>query len=256
MIKTKVVEIDPDIKALLLNLRIEGNIAYINQQLDRDTYVRLNKALEVLGGKWNRSARGHIFPGDPSEKIAEALQAGEVVDVKKTYEFFETPPEVANLLVSHLSPREKDLVLEPSAGHGGIADVVRAACEDCKLSLIEIEPSNRQILKEKGYKLIGKDFLKYRKKKPLFDRIIMNPPFSKQQDIDHVMHAWKFLKPGGRLVAVMSAGTEFRSNRKAAQFQEFVESIGGHVEQLPPESFKTSGTGINTLFVVLDKPEQ
>jgi len=255
VIKTKVVDIADDIKALLLNIRIEGNVAYIHQQLDRDTYVRLNKALEALGGKWNRSARGHVFAGDPSQKIAEALNAGEVVDVKKTFEFFETPPEVANLLVSHLSPRDKDLVLEPSAGHGAIADVVRATCEDCKLSLIEIEPSNRQVLKEKGYKLIGKDFLKYKKKKPLFDRIVMNPPFSKQQDIDHVRHAWKFLKPGGRLVSVMSAGTDFRQNKKAVSFQQFVESVGGHVEMLPPESFKESGTGINTLFVILDKPE-
>ncbi len=255
MIKTKVVEIDDDIKEILLSLRIEGNVVYINRQLDRDTYVRLNKALEVLGGKWNRSVRGHVFNGDPSQKIAEALQAGEVVDVKKTFEFFQTPPEVANLLVSHLNPRDGDLILEPSAGHGAIAEVVRAACSDCKLSLIEIEPSNRQVLKESGFKLIGKDFLKYRKKKPLFDSIIMNPPFSKQQDIDHVMHAWKFLKPGGRLVAVMSAGTEFRQNKKAVKFQEFVQSIGGHVEQLPPESFKESGTGINTLFIVLDKPE-
>lgn len=255
MIRKKIVEIDDDIKTLLNNLRIEGNVVYIDQQLDRDTYVRLNKALEVLGGKWNRSSRGHIFAGDPSQKIADAMQAGEVVDIKKTFEFFETPPEVANILVAHLSPKEKDLVLEPSAGHGAIADVVSAACSDCKLHVVEIEPANRQILKEKGYKLVGKNFLKYRKKKPLYDRIVMNPPFSRQQDIDHVLHAWKLLKPGGRLVAVMSAGTDYRQNKKALQFQELVEANRGHIEMLPPESFKESGTGVNTLMLILDKPE-
>lgn len=208
--------------------------------------MRLNKALEVLGGKWNRSARGHIFPGDPSEKIDEALHAGEVVDIKKTFEFFETPPEVANLLVAHLNPQSKDLVLQPSAGHGAIADVVTAMFSDCKLHLIEIEPANRQILREKGYKLIGKDFLKYRKKKPIYDRIVMNPPFSRQQDIDHVLHAWKLLKPGGRLVAVMSAGTEFRQNKKALQFQELMKSHAGHIEMLPAGSFKESGTGLTS----------
>lgn len=252
MIKRKVVEIDEDIKSLLMNLRIEGNVAYITQQLDRDTYVRLNKALEVLGGKWNRSARGHIFDSDPSQKIAEALQAGEAVDVKKTFEFFETPPEVANILVAHASPRENDLILEPSAGHGAIADVVRASCSECKIHVIEIETSNRAVLKEKGYKLVGKDFLKYRKKKPLYDRIVMNPPFSRQQDIDHVLHAWKFLKEGGRLVAVMAASTEFRSNKKALAFQDLIQTHG-MIEPLPEESFKESGTGVSTVVAILDK---
>ncbi len=41
----------------------------------------------------------------------------------------------------------------------------------------------------------------------------MNPPFSRQQDIRHVMHAAKFLKPGGRLVAVMGASAISGSNR-------------------------------------------
>lgn len=252
MIKRKVVEIDEDIKALLMNLRIEGNVVYIHQQLDRDTYVRLNKALEVLGGKWNRSAKGHIFTGDPSQKIAEAMQAGEVVDVKKTFEFFETPSAVANLIVERAGIGPGMKILEPSAGQGGIADVARAMCDDCLINVIEIEPSNRAVLKEKGYKLVGKDFLKYRKKKPLYDRILMNPPFSRQQDIDHVLHAWKFLKEGGRLVAVMSAGTEYRGNKKALLFQDLV-GVHGQIEPLPDESFKESGTTVNTVLAVLDK---
>lgn len=252
MIKRKVVDIADDIKAILMNLRIEGNVVFIDQQLDRDTYVRLNKALEVLGGKWNRSARGHIFAGDPSQKIAEALQAGEVVDVKKTFEFFETPPAVANLIIERAGIGPGMKVLEPSAGHGGIADIARAMCSDCLIHVVEIEPSNREILKEKGYKLVGKDFLKYRKKKPLYDRIVMNPPFSRQQDIDHVLHAWKFLSDGGRLVAVMSAGTEYRDNKKAAAFRDLIQS-NGMIEELPPESFKESGTSVNTVLAVLDK---
>lgn len=258
MIKKKVVQIDDDIKNLLMNLRIEGNVAYITEQLDRDTYVRLNKALEVLGGKWNRSARGHIFPGDPSEKIAEAMQAGEAVDIKKTFEFFETPPAVANLMIDRAAISGDHVsninfyVLEPSAGHGAIADVIRAYVANPFIHVIEIEPSNRAVLKEKGYPLVGKDFMKFRKKKRLYDRILMNPPFSKQQDIDHVLHAWKFLKPGGRLVAIMSGGTDYRNNKKALAFQALVAEHG-YIEPLPQGSFEESGTGVNTVMVVLDK---
>lgn len=258
MIKKKVVHIDDDIKNLLMNLRIEGNIAYITEQLDRDTYMRLNKALEVLGGKWNRSARGHIFQGDPSQKIAEAMQAGEAVDIKKTFEFFETPPAVANLMIDRAVifgdqvSNMNNLVLEPSAGQGAIADMIRAYIPISRIHVIEVEPSNRAVLKEKGYKLVGKDFMKYRKKKPLYDRILMNPPFSRQQDIDHVLHAWKFLKPGGVLVAVMSGGTDFRSNKKALAFQTLINEHG-HIEPLPQGSFEESGTGVNTVLVTLEK---
>jgi hypothetical protein len=34
-------------------------------------------------------------------------------------------------------------------------------------------------------------------------------------DIDHVQHAWKSVKPGGKLVAIMSAGVTFRENKIA-----------------------------------------
>lgn len=256
MIKKKVVHIDDDIKALLQNLRIEGNVVFIDVQLDRDTYVRLNKALEALGGKWNRSARGHIFNGNPSEKIAEALEAGEAVDIKKTFEFFETPVNVGVMLGGMLRIEPGMKVLEPSAGHGMIADIVRTICPDCTIHVIEIDPENRAVLKEKGYKLVGKDFLKYRKKKPLYDRIAMNPPFSRQQDIDHVRHAYKFLKPGGRLASVMAGGTEFRENRKNTEFLEWAsQKPGFEILQLPEGSFKESGTGVNTIILTIQKPE-
>lgn len=256
MEKRKVVEIPDYIKNILMASAIDGNVLRLPGQLDRSTYEAVNKVLDALGGKWNRKLRGHVFDGDPRDKITEALQAGEAVNIKKTFEFFETPLPVANLLVSNADIQPGMKILEPSAGHGAIADVIRAMCSDCQIDTIEIEPSNRQVLKEKGYKLVGKDFMKYRKKKPLYDRIVMNPPFSRQQDIDHVRHAWKFLKPGGRLVSVMAGGTEFRQNKKAVEFMQLVDQYGKGIEPLPEESFKESGTGVNTVVVTIDKPEE
>jgi hypothetical protein len=43
-----------------------------------------------------------------------------------------------------------------------------------------------------------------------FDRVVMNPPFDHGADIKHVEHARKFLKPGGRLVAVVANGPRQR----------------------------------------------
>ena len=50
-----------------------------------------------------------------------------------------------------------------------------------------------------------------------YDRVVMNPPFDLERDIDHVMHAMEFLKPDGLLVAIMSAGTEWRGDEKGAR---------------------------------------
>jgi 16S rRNA G1207 methylase RsmC len=81
----------------------------------------------------------------------------------------------------------------------------------------------------------------------------MNPPFSKGQDIQHVTHALGFLKPGGRLVAIMGAGVTFRQDKRATEFRELVQAMGGTIARLPEGSFKSSGTMVNTVIVVIDK---
>lgn len=251
----KAIDIPDYIRNILLSSRVEGNTLHIDLQLERSTYVELNKILEALGGKWNRKARGHVFDGDPRQKISEALQAGEVVDVKKTFEFFETPQEVANRMIDMVEIPSGSRILEPSAGHGAIADVARALCPDCTIEVVEILDENRNILKEKGYKLVGKNFLKLKKRKP-YDFILMNPPFSGQKDIDHIRHAWKFLKPGGTLVSVMAPSVRFRSNKKTETFRQWASSQPGFfIEDLPSGSFTGSGTGVGAVILHLEKPK-
>jgi 16S rRNA G1207 methylase RsmC len=87
-----------------------------------------------------------------------------------------------------------------------------------------------------------------------FDRVVMNPPFADQADIDHVTHALSFLKPGGKLVAIMSAGASFRQDRKASKFQELIEGLGGTMNELPEDSFKQSGTNVRTVLVEVRAP--
>jgi predicted RNA methylase len=251
----KSIDIPEYIRNILLSSRVEGNTLFIDQQLERATYMDLNKVLEALGGKWNRKARGHVFTGDPRQKIAEALQAGEVIDVKKTFEFFATPLEVANRMVDMVEIPSGSRILEPSAGHGAIADVARALCPDCTIEVVEILDENREVLKEKGYKLVGKDFLKLKKKKP-YDIILMNPPFSGQKDMDHVRHAWKFLKPGGSLVSIMAPSVKHRTNKKTESFKEWPSSQPNFfIEDLPPGTFSESGTDVGAVILHLQKPK-
>jgi hypothetical protein len=88
-------------------------------------------------------------------------------------------------------------------------------------------------------------------KRPVYDRVVMNPPFDQERDIDHVMHALGFLKSGGRLVAVMSAHTEFAESRKATAFRAHIKKLGGRLSDLPRNSFSEVGTNVNTILLVV-----
>jgi 16S rRNA G1207 methylase RsmC len=61
----------------------------------------------------------------------------------------------------------------------------------------------------------------------------MNPPFSNGQDIDHVRHAFDLLADGGRLIAIMSEGTFYRSDKKAVNFRAWLDEHSGTSERLP-----------------------
>jgi hypothetical protein len=241
----------PDVLEVLDHAEIEGNTLYLKcSQLDRKLYTETNKVLEAMGGKWNRKQGGHVFESDPSELLCLVKETGEIIDLKKSYQAFYTPPDLAAHLVELADIGPGIDVLEPSAGIGNIADeLIKTGCD---LSVIEIRPDSQLILQQKGYNLIGGDFLKYTGQQ--FYRIVMNPPFTRQQDIDHVTHAWNLLKPSGRLVAIMSASVLFRNDRKTEEFRKILDNYGWH-EENEAEAFKASGTMVNTITVVLDKAE-
>jgi protein-L-isoaspartate O-methyltransferase len=165
--------------------------------------------------------------------------------------YFNTPPAVVERLMSVADIRPGQRVLEPSAGAGDIADAIRA--KGVTPDVVEIASSLRKILEAKGYQLVGYDFMEYNGGP--YDRIVMNPPFENAQEIDHVLHAFQLLAPGGRIVSVMSEGPFFRQDKKATAFRDFLESFG-YSEPLPAGSFLKSrnSTGVNTRIVVIEKP--
>ena len=91
------------------------------------------------------------------------------------------------------------------------------------------------------------DFLECNGDLGAFDRIIMNPPFANADDIKHIMHALKMLKPGGRLVAICANGP--RQNDK---LRPIVEARGGIWEELPSDTFISTGTSVRTVLFMLD----
>lgn len=217
-------------------------------------WAALKKAMELLGGKWVRSQQAFQFDPDlPLDAmLREAVETREVPDPRAAG-FFETPRALAERLVEAVDIQHGDVVLEPSAGRGAIADVVRERHPHAELVLCELLERNRQVLLAKGYpdSRIGSDFLAFRDPDITPDVVVMNPPFAKGADVEHVTKAFGLLRRGGRLAAIMSAGTSFRTDKRTAAFRALVQDVGGSIESLPPGSFKASGTMVNTVFVTM-----
>lgn len=246
--------LDNDTIETLKAVRVDGNKTTM-PQLDRMLYVKVNKALECLGGKWNRGAKAHVWDCDPGDPIADAVMTGEVRDWRKELQFFPTPAETAAWMVELSGVRAHETVLEPSAGDGAIIRAIRDAVKTCGVTAVEINPKMASVLEEQHAlaKVVCGDFLKMNGTLGLFDVVLMNPPFSKAQDIAHVQHAYAHLKPGGRLVAITAPGWTFRTDAKHAAFKAWTYKVGATKYELPEGTFKDSGTNIRTVALWITK---
>ena len=80
----------------------------------------------------------------------------------------------------------------------------------------------------------------------------MNPPFTRGADVMHVLHALHMLNPEtGKLVAIMSAALEWKTDKNSALLRGIIDLRGGEIIELPEESFKVAGTKVATIIVVI-----
>jgi len=228
----------------------------LGKALSRTEYVAVNKFLETAGAKWNKKAKRHLFAApDARKKLLALLETGEIRDDKRHFQAFYTPSDVARQLVEIADIQQDMLCLEPSVGHGAIYEAIREAEPNIRgVVAIDANPDVVPVLKSKGLGAMTADFLDCDPEDfARFDRVVMNPPFTGDQDIKHVRHAYRFLREGGKLVAIMSPGFTFGESHIRREFREFVEEHGRVVEELPEGSFKESGTNVRAVVVELVK---
>lgn len=252
-------KIEDDVLKILRKLKWQGGVAAIADKLNRKLYERVNNVLEALGGQWNKRAKGHLFEGDGEFLVREAIYYGIYVDIKQGFQFFETPAEVAQLLVQIAEIEPGMTVLEPSAGKGAIVRVLEAA--GALVAAVEINPDYLAEISTafppEKVSVMQRDFLELQPGdvRP-YDAVVMNPPFTRQAEIDHVQHAFQFLRPGGRLVSVMSLSYTYRSDKKTKDFREWLDVHEAISTPLEDHAFASSGTEVRTCVVSLRKPTQ
>ncbi len=229
-----------------------------NTQLDRKVYQEVAKQLQLIGGKWKGGkVQAFVFEQEPAELLAEFCNNGEGRNLKKEFQFFATPEPLVRRILMMADIKEGHLCLEPSAGDGAILNILRGRVNK-RIHYCEIMNLNRMKIAEihfpYGAECVQEDFLQLDPADRLYDRIIMNPPFAKNQDIEHVLHAFECLKPGGRIVAIMSKHWRYSDNKKEVNFRNWLFDMKAEIHDLDGGEFKESGTMIAACIVVIDKP--
>lgn len=246
------VKITDDLRAVLESATCKGDRMVLPMLKDRKLYLRTAAALENIGAKWNTKAKAFVFSGgkDARAAVSEILETGKSVDEKKKRQAFYTPPELVEKLILMAGNLSGKTVLEPSFGDGRIifaalgagAKFVHGVDIDDTCFLELVKRANGSVQANAG------DFLKkVPGVLPQVDAVIMNPPFAGGAAVKHVVHAWRFLKPGGPLVSVMPTGYSEKAIGKllGVKHWDVFENEDG--------SFLSEGTAVKTQRMVVWK---
>jgi predicted RNA methylase len=265
--------ISQTVKDILTNsIAYNGNSVKLTcGQLERSVYEDVNEVFRRLQGKWKGGkVSAHQFPFDPKPLIDAIIESGQLPP-DNPYALFPTPKHVVDDILDRADldwranlPEDYSpnplYVLEPSAGLGAFADAIKATLHAVDtLHCVEIDPFLAGMLKSKGHTVFEQDFTTYQTD-VVYDLVIMNPPFSVDTDklayITHIMHAWSMLRNGGTLIAIIPPSWVYNQSKKIAQFREFVSKYGQNVWTLERNTFKDSGTTIETHVIELRNAEK
>ncbi len=179
---------------------------------------------------------GDILP-DCSEEKPEQRRPGTAVS--KDLQYYPTPAAVVERVLGDVYIREGDKVLEPSCGCGRFLDALRKT--GATVMGIEVDPGRAAEARAKGHRVMIGNFLEAVPTGD-FSHVVMNPPFYGKHYAKHVEHALKFLKSGGKLIAILPITARYDHGL-----------LKGEWRDLPVGSFSESGTNINTTVLTIWK---
>lgn len=196
----------------------------------------------------------HHFPKPDPIKL-QIRQLEQDLIGRKIPGYFPTPKIIVQQMIELADISSNHKVLEPSAGKGDICAAIQNTV-NMQLDVVESQSNLRKILLLKGFNIIGCDFLTEVNGEQ-YDRIVMNPPFERYQEIQHVQHAYDCLVPSGRLVSVVSNAVTYRKDKQYSDFCDWLAEVGADDYDLPNGAFLESDrkTSVKTRLLVIDKPK-
>lgn len=203
---------------------------------------------------------GDVLPDTPEENAKKRPGT----DVSKDLQFYPTPKKVIDHILRDVGFVNKEEIkfLEPSCGDGRIMEAVCKAFPQVRAVGIEVHQPRAEEAMKKGFKVLVGNFLQV-KPNPVYDFILMNPPFYGLHWKKHLQHARAFLRPpneerrdiGGSLICILPA-TAFYDGHLAdmgiVQKDAHLERNGwrcSNWKDLPVAAFAESGTNVPTGYV-------
>lgn len=204
-----------------------------------DALLDINRGLAEFYG----DVLPDVDPADPERAPSTA--------VSKDLQFYWSPQAVISAALefagvhdlkqwSH-NPPAPIRVLEPSCGDGRILDAIRARRQGA--FGIEYHHGRSAEARAKGHNVLTANFLECPPRAE-FDAVVMNPPFYGRHYVKHVLHALKFLKPGGTLVSILPATAHYDH-----------QELEGEWRDLPVGSFAEAGTNVPTGLLRMRAPK-
>lgn len=185
---------------------------------------------------------------------------------QQDFQQFSTPPNIAYLAAWLGNVNSNDMVLEPSAGVGGIATFAKAWGADVAVN--ELSTRRLALLNEMGFKHVfnenAEQLNNVLPENVHPSVVLMNPPFSAtagrmsknstQNATRHIEQALLRLEDGGRLVAVLGKGMA----DDAPAFQNWFKKIRQNYSiraniQVDGTNYRKYGTTWDVQLMVIDK---
>jgi hypothetical protein len=204
------------------------------------TLLDINRALSEF--------YGDVLPDTTDEKPAKPA-AGTAVS--KDLQYYPTPQVVIDRVIGNGPILKGELWLEPSCGDGRmLASLARGGA---RVQGVEVDFARAAQARRMGYPVQTANFLDC-VPEPIYDGVLMNPPFYGKHYAKHVRHAVKFLKPGGVLKAILPVTARY-DHGLLDDLAKRPRWSDGAWDDLPVGSFSESGTNINTTVLTFRAPD-
>ncbi|MCC1496808.1 class I SAM-dependent methyltransferase [Alcanivorax sp. 1008] len=216
---------------------IENAVEMPFRDLSKSTMAEAESVLRRIGGV-ECGPRTYVFEYDPESIINEIVCSGCVPD-EKACQFYPTPVALAERVIDLADIRDHHRCLEPSAGTGGLADLMPKEQTVC----VEASHLHAKVLEAKGYQVTKADFLTLQGGQ--YHRVVMNPPFDGATWKHHLQHAASMVVPGGRLVAILPGTARGKDDLLPGFDCDWSEMLVDQFE----------GTGVQVVILTADKQE-
>ena len=167
-----------------------------------------------------------------------------------------TSAHVVKQMMKFVDLQFGDDILEPSAGYGDLLDHIQEGpyikypqhVVDC----VELNTRRREVLRSKGYNIVGSNFLEFKTDK-LYDWVIAAPNSVNSVDIEHVIQMHRFTKSGGTIVSLMDPIWMIKEEQIHKKFREWIKDKDYKMVMLEDYSFIEKCKTRPTIIIVIKK---